>query len=317
VLSNYANRRLVAVSICAFVASIGCSKRLVPPVELVPTDAIAVLVLDWKAVERSPELSAAAPVIQVRDRLAEFLVPSSLVTQVVLFSDAAAVESAGVLVLGSFGAPEVVEQLSSRGWRRAVDPVRAGVTDPKGMESVTAVGRRTLAFGPPIGVGHVEAVAAGKRKALLNVSSAVTDVFTTLPTELPIRAAVVIPTAVGDAVEVGLELSESVLGLTLFAPAAGVLRRIGTADAVGYGLDLTDSVYSVQLVAAMRNEQSAATIAGGLALLNGVAGLVPDDARASRSSGGILLTSLSVGRQGRTLAVHFQVPISTAGWKVQ
>lgn len=126
----------------------------------------------------------------------------------------------------------------------------------------------------------------------------------------PLYVLLKVPQDVQDALDTLLELSYVTFGLDVIHPIEWLLRKLAGFDTVGFALSQEGSSLPLELIAIMRNEESAKTVSSTLHLFKGLTAIAPgqpqmsDDQRIQHALAGI-----SVERIRETVLVRASLPI--------
>ena len=311
-MHGYASRRmgsrrvrLAAWCLAAVVAqtSAGCfrSQGARQLFELVPATSVVAASVDWDAVRDDDGLRRVIPFQGIEQMFGDLGLTSSEVGEFVVFGDGrdARVGSTGLILRGQFDAGEVVERLKERGWREQGEGGGQIYVGPNGQDYCAALDDM-LVVGSRAGVSAV--VGRGDESFASNPT------YEKLTAHLegsdgPVQIVVAAPQRVQDMADAGLAMSSAVLGFAHMDMVAGLVRQLGAVRGVGCALGHRGQAFPVELVAVMRDEETAGLVSGTLNLAQRLAPAVAQPADAAQREAFEQFGQMSVERDEDVLAI--------------
>jgi hypothetical protein len=249
--------------------------------DLVPASSVVVAGVDWRAVSGDAGLRRVMPAANVEELFSSLGVDPNEVDGFVLFGDGrdARSGSTGVIVRGQFDADSVVEGLKGRGWREQADGEQTLYVGPSGEEYCATLGDLLVA-GSRAGV--VAALRRGDGGGMASSPSYEKLAARLGDSDAPVLIVVAAPQRVQDMTDAGLAISAAALEFAQMDFVAGVVRQLGAVRGVGCALahDEAAGGFPVELVAVMRDEETAGIVSGTLNLAQGLSSALPQDANA-------------------------------------
>ena len=293
--------------------SAGCQsalRRSPNPLDLVPSRAVAVLFTDWRGIQGDPGLRQLASADAIEENLRQLGIEADDIGSVVTFSDARDPrQGAGALIVSGPNARVVMKHLASIGWKREGVAGGAIFVSSRDESCAAAVGRRVIVLGTRAGVEAVRRSRSAPSERLWSNSVAARLRTASDGERHPLRAFVVFPQGLQDAGAVGVEIFSTVLDVSGLGAVGELLGKIGVARGFAMTCSSAGNSYPTRLFAVMSGETAAKLISGGLNLIKGLSGLVPEqtsdpEGRRTRE----FLGDLTVTRDGDLVRVDFVMP---------
>lgn len=226
---------------------------------------------------------------------------SSEVGEFVVFGDGrdARVGSTGLILRGRFDVGEVVERLKGRGWREQDEGGEPLYVGPNGQDYCATLDDM-LVVGSRAGVSAVlgrgdESFASNPTYEKLTAHLEGSDG--------PVQIVVAAPQRVQDMADAGLAISSVVLGFAQMDMVAGLVRQLGAVRGVGCALGHRGQAFPVELVAVLRDEETATLVSGTLNLAQSLAPAAGQPADAAQREAFEQLGQMSVERDEDVLAI--------------
>lgn len=301
------NGSVTASALLALLVVAGCEElqRSITPLDLVPADAVAAVEFRWREARAEPALRQMAEFPPTYAHITDLDLPIEAIQSVVVFTRA----------LSATAGETVIMQADSLGSRfRAVAGAARWTVAPIGGVDVY------LAPGP----GNAAAVAvgdsilvAGTREAIEAFASAprtvgafvgrpeFADVRDVMGDSSPIGFALAWPTDIADRSRLAVAMSAGFLKFAGHGVLGSVVEQLGIGRAYVVRLRPDPGGLHYTVAGVMHDEDTAATVSGGLSLLKSLAALAPDYARQGPPDP---TSSLTVERTGAVVRIGMLVP---------
>jgi hypothetical protein len=293
----------------AAVAMLGCSVGCAPskspePLDLVPASAVAVADVRWRDARAHTVLKPMAELPPTLADLTRLDVPLDALESVVFFNRSLSEAAAETVILKGTGlGSRFVTAAGAAGWQ------------PMPLADTTAY------FAP--GPGDAAALAvddhilvAGSREAVKAFGSAprTLGAFVSKPEFMtvakafadpsPVRMMVAWPAETLDRSRAAVATSAALMKFAGLGLTGSIVERLGIGRAYVIRLAPDGNDVRVNLAGVLEDEDTAATVAGGLSLLKAIAGLIPPAARQGQPDP---TASLTVERTGAVVWVGLRV----------
>lgn len=281
---------------------------------LVPSDSVVVMSARWKAVSRDGELKQLIKGEEVERLFAGLKLDGEAVSELAVFSDGqdAQAGSTGMIVSGTFDGREVAARLKGSGWGEQALGGNRIYVNPADGSCLAVVGKSLLVLGARAAVEG--ALRAGRDPGARFVAN---PSYRRLAQRMdggqyPLSVVVAFPQATQDAASTALEVTSLVMDFAGVGPLGDLLNKIGYVRGFGCSFSRRGDALPVELLAIMRDEESARFVSGAITLSKGLASLAPRsnlkpaDDEAVRS-----LQSLSVARDRELLTVRVTMPVAS------
>lgn len=303
------NRLAFALALCVCVPWLaGCngSTGRESLAEFIPANTLVVLTLNWRMVGGDQDMLRLVKGSEFKKVFAQLNVSDESVADLAVFDDGAdgAAKSTGMILSGSFDADGVTDSLKGRGWREEEYEGHEIYLNPTDNTVLAALDSGALVVGTRRGVEG--AIRAGSDEDASFVS---TDAYRRLSKlfdtrERPVSMMIAFPQQLQDAAETALQLSSVVMDYAGVGPLGQLMNKIGYARAIGCSIGREGNSFPVEMVAVMKDEDAAALVSGGLAILKGLTAMVghpagsPQEAEAVRN-----FQNMSVSREKEVLSI--------------
>jgi hypothetical protein len=249
--------------------------------DLVPATSVVVAGVDWRVVGEDAGLRRLLPPGSVEQLFGTLGVAGEEVDEFVVFGDGqdARVGSTGVLLRGRFHADSVVEGLQGRGWREQQEGDLTIYVSPSGDEYCATLDGLLVA-GSRAGVAgtlrRADGEGLGSNPSYEKLAASLGD------SDAPLLIVIAAPQRVQDMTDAGLAISSAVLEFAQLDFVAGVVRQLGAVRGVGCALERDEAAggYPIELVAVMRDEETAGIVSGTLNIAQELSSGLPRDANA-------------------------------------
>jgi hypothetical protein len=264
----------------ALLVMTGCElQRAVTPLGLVPGDAVAAVEFRWREARAEPALREMAELPPSFAHITDLDLPIDAVQSVVVFTRALSATASQTVIMKADG-------LGSR-FTAVADAARWQIVPVSGTNVYLAPGHRNAAA---IAIGD-DILVAGSRESIdtfaneprtmgaFIAKTEFADVRELMADSSPIGFAVAWPADVAGRSRVAVEMSAGLLTLAGYGAVGSIVEQLGIGRA--YVVRLRPEAGGVRYTVAgvMQDEDTAATVSGGLSLLKGLAGMVPAYAR--------------------------------------
>lgn len=273
--------------------------------EFVPATSVVTAAIDWRAVRADAELGRIIPAQSVGELFAALGLAGEEVDELVIFGDGrdARTGSAGVILRGSFDPEEAVERLRGRGWREESRPDGATLYVSPGGDEYCAMLDDLLVAGSRAGVAATVEHGGDDSLASNPVYEKLADRLE--DTDAPVLIVVAAPQRVQDMADAGLAISSAALDFARLEMLAGLVRQLGAVRGVGCALAHEGEGFPVEMVAVMRDEETAGLVSGTLNLAQGLVSVAPDPAGSGDARREALsqFGQMSIERAGDVLSI--------------
>jgi len=285
--------------VCCLMA---CDQRARLPVNaLVPSHAIAMLELRWQEARSDRVLTQFTALPRPATVIHGLGVTLDAAETVIAFSTSLDGSDGGdTLIVSSRDVVSRFIAAASGRWIESSTGSAAVYDDPASRYRALIVSDSVLAIGPRQSIERVAATAGLKASPFL-ARSELTDLAEMFESPEPVRMAVVWPMEVRDATNALVAGSAGLLKLGGLSALGGVVEKFGIGRAVAMSCSRNVNDVRCRLAGVMQDESTASIVAGGLSLLKGLAGLVPQPRAHERPS--VSMADLTVDRRGTTVTV--------------
>lgn len=287
-------------------ATFGCTRAqsLVAPLNLVPGEAVAAVEFRWREARANPALKQIAELPQSLTAVTRLGLSIDTIESVVVFtrSFSSPASETVIMTAPSLG-PRFIAAAGAGGWQ-AVPLNDATVYFPPSQsdgaaapisDSVLIVGSREsvnqfVSSPRTIGGFLSKAEFADVREAFADTS--------------PVRFAVAWPTDVADGSRVAVAASAGLMKLAGLTSVGSLVERLGIGRAYVVRLRPEGSGVHFNVLGVMQDEDTAATVSGGLSILKGLGNLIPVSARQGQPDP---TATMTIDRTGAVVSVGMVV----------
>lgn len=275
--------------------------------ELIPSDALIVLSLNWQAVRADGDLLRLVKGGELKKVFGHIAVSEEEVGDISVFGDGSdnPEGSTAMLLSGSFDAQEVVERLGQQGWGETDYGGRGVYRSPSDGARAAALDSDVLVLGTQKGVEGAIRAASGDAEAFSSTDAykRLSELFDTA--EHPVSMMIAFPQQLQDAADAALTISSAVMDLAGVGALGQLMSKIGYSRAVGCTIGREGDSFPVELVAVMKDEEAATLVSGAFTLLKGLGALAgtprartAEDAEAIRN-----FQNMSITRDEEVLSI--------------
>ena len=267
-LTSHKLTLLLQLSLCllglACFPSTATAQRGASAVALVPQRAVAIVKLNWNLVRSDVQFRSMLNANQLDRALSDLNISGSQISEIVIFSGINTTPSGliGGIFDGSYDVAAVKAILESRSFRKKNYLSRVLYCNDADGSCTSLLRSGRLLVGTQQAVEGVIDVEAHPRSALT-----VRRPFTTVLRKFvvgrqPISFAMALPLEYQMVAEVGVKIIAALFNFSGLGPLGFVLDKIGLPEAIGFTIVRSGDRFPVELMAKMKDEQSAALISG-------------------------------------------------------
>lgn len=296
---------VVGVLLSAAFSACGQSFSSAELVELVPSDAVAVVRVHWAAIRGDRVLQRFAPISEIFALTKELEIPSTATESIVVFSTTFGSSTSGdtAILLTPGVAQQSIRAVSDRGWSsESLDGVTIYRNPLSGIGAV-ALSHDVLAIGPRASVDQVVRTAHDRDLSLLRRSE-FADLRGALTGAESVAMAFVWPQTAQDVSKAAVAVSAQALRFVGWGPLGTLVEKLGVGRALTAACSRESGGVRLSLTGLMQDEDSATIVSGGLTLLKGLAGLVPPQPPGPSSTD---IGNMTVDRHGALVSVTMLV----------
>lgn len=290
--------------------ALSCRSSQRSPLSFVPSSSYAVVALNWRAVREDADLMRLVRGQQLDSMLRHLAVDGAKVGELVVFGNQenSANGIAGVIVKGTFDSKEIVKTLLSQGWTEESSGSQRIYLHPTDGSSLTTFGSNLFVAGTIPGV-KASIEARNKSDLRFTASPAYKKLASRFEGKrYPILIMVAIPQVTQDMANTALQLSSAVMDYAGVGPLGELMNKIGFAQGFGCAISHERDVFPTELMAIMKDDESAQLVSGTINLLKGLHSMIPQNGANGRNAEAAqALQSMSVDRNGEVLEIKMQM----------
>lgn len=297
---------LVRLSVCllsvACIPSIAMAQRG-SGVALVPQRAVAIAKLNWDLVRSDAQFRSMLNANQLDRALNDLNINGSQISEIVIFSgiNSSPTGLIGGIFSGSYNVAAVKATLESRSFRKDNYLGRVLYCNDADGSCASLLRSGRLLVGTRQAVEGVIDVEANPRTALTLRKPFTTMLRKFVLGKQPISFAMALPLEYQMVGEVAVKVVAALFNFSGLGPLGFVIDKIGLPQALGFAITRSGDRFPVELMAKMKDEQSAALISGTFNLAQSLnLGLFASQMSAADRD---RLKNVSVVRQGTVLQV--------------
>jgi len=286
--------------------TLSCSSSERSTLSYVPAASYAVVALNWRTVRSDADLLKIIKGEQLTSMLQHLHLDETKVSEIVVFGNMenSADGLAGLIVKGSFDSKDLVKSLKSEGWTEQSVGRQQIYLHPTDRSCLTTFGPNLIAAGTVSGV-----------KASIEARANVELRFTSSPSykklssrfqgnKYPVLIMVAIPQVTQDMANTALELSSKVMDYAGVGPLGELVNKIGFAQGFGCAISHEREMFPTNIMAIMKDQESAKLVSGGINLLKALNSMVPQDTSNARNADASrAFQNMSVDRSGEVLEI--------------
>lgn len=268
ILATHKLTLLLRLSVCLFsltcIPSIAIAQRGGSAVALVPQQAVAIGKLNWNLVRSDGQFRSMLNANQLERALNEMNINGSQISEVVIFSGINSTPSGliGGIIEGSYDATAVKSNLESRSFRKMNYLGRVLYCNDADGSCTSLLRSGRLLIGTPQAVEGVIGVEMNPRNALTRRKPFTTMLRKFLLGRQPISFVMALPLEYQMVGEVAVKVVAALFNFSGLGPLGFVIEKIGLPEAIGFAITRRSDKFPVELIAKMKDEQSAALISG-------------------------------------------------------
>lgn len=268
VLATHKLTLLLRLSIClfsfAYIPSIAVAQRGGSAVALVPQRAVAIGELNWNLVRSDAQFRSMVNANQLDRALNDLNIKGSQISEIVIFSGINSTPTGlvGGIFDGSYDAAAVRSTLESRSFRKMNYLGRALYCNDADGSCTSLLRSGRLLVGTQQAVEGVIDVEANPRSALTRRKPFTTMLQKFVIGRQPISFAMALPLEYQMVGEVAVKVVAALFDFSGLGPLGFVIDKIGLPQAIGFAITRKNDNFPVELLAKMKDEQSAALISG-------------------------------------------------------
>ena len=272
-------------------------------VALVPQQAVAIAKLNWTLVRSDGQFRSMLNADQLDRALSDLNIDGSQISEIVIFSGINSTPSGliGGIFEGSYDAAAVKSTLESRSFRKRNHLGRVLYCSDADGSCTSLLRSGRLLVGTQQAVESVIDVEANPRNMLTRRKPFTTMLRKFLLGRQPISFAMALPLEYQMVGEVAVKVVAALFNFSGLGPLGFVIDKIGLPEAVGFAITRKNDNFPVELIAKMKDEQSAALISGTFSLAQSLN--IEMFARRMSTADRDRLRNVSVVRQGTVLQV--------------
>ena len=309
-MNNFATYKLtllVRLAVCLFslacLPAVAVAQRGGGAVALVPQRAVAIAKLNWDLVRSDAQFRSMLNANQLDRALDDLDIDGSQISEIVIFSGINTTPTGlvGGIFAGSYDVAAVKAALESRSFPKEKYLSRVLYCDDADASCMSLLRSGRLLVGTRQAVKAVIDVEANPRSALTFRKPFTTMLRKFVLGRQPISFAMALPLEYQMVGEVAVKVVAALFNFSGLGPLGFVIDKIGLPQAIGFAITRSGDSFPVELMARMKDEQSAALISGTFNLAQSL----NLELFASRMSAADRdrLKNVSVVRQGTVLQV--------------
>lgn len=293
------------MTIGILLATVGCAptQSLVAPLDLVPGDAVAAVEFRWREARANPTLKQIAELPPSLSEVMRLGLSVDTMESVIVFTRSLSSASGETVIMAAPGlGRQFTAAADAHGWHTGILNNVTVYVPPGGRAAAAAITDGLLVAGPRESVNHF----ASSSRTLSGFVSKVefTNVREALADTSPVRFAVAWPTGVADSSRVAVAASAGLMKLAGWPSVGSVIDRLGIGRAYVVRLRPEGTGVRLNVTGVMQDEDTAATVSGGLSMLKGLASLIPAAARHGQPDP---TATLTIERTGSVVSVGMVV----------
>lgn len=253
------------------------SSKLKVPLQWIPGQAVAVLIIDWPQAAADEKLMRIVNGNQLKQTLDSLHINSAAIEQVIVFSNLHEnSQTEGIIISGSFKTNDLIKYLSAKQWQQLQYRKHLVYQQPGSDFCIAPIrSPRSILLGSKSTVEQTIDAKLNLQPGLAEIEPFNRLFRNTYNKRAPVSMVVAFPQNFQDIGNAALNISSSLLDLAGLSPLAKLLDAVGFARGIGFSIFHKQNAYPVELMGIMRNEETAANIAGTINLLKGLTALVP------------------------------------------
>lgn len=301
---------LLAAAVCSATCINSSTKQSL--LRLAPLDSVVVVAADWKAVSRDGELKRIIRGEQVEGAFRQLGIAVGEVSELAAFGAGreGPESSTGMLLRGTFDARAVASRLKAGGWTERGGEGRRVYTNPADGTRLAVVRKSLLVVGTKAGVEGVLKADDDSAESFASNST-----YRKLAAHLktgrhPVSMVVAFPETTQDMAAAAIELSSAVIDFAGAGPLGDLLKKIGYVRGFGCSINRVGDGLPVEILALMKDEESASFVSGSLNLLQGLSAMAPDRNLLPSDKAALgRIRKMSVTRKKDVLSIHLTMPL--------
>lgn len=279
-------------------------------VELVPSNVIAMLSVNWEKICNDYYLKKMVNGEKIERVLSELGISNEKVLNIVVFSDAQNLpySSSGIILNGSIDNRKVIERLKHQGWKENNYKGRNIYLNPSNYDCVSSLKSDALIIGTRIGVEAVIDVELNPKEGFSKRKPYDGLVARFDKHGYPLSAVIAFPTIYQDMGDVAMELGSCIMDFAGLGPLGELLGKIGFAQGLGFTVSRNGNLFPVELVTIMKDESSAKLISGSLNLLKSLTTIISKgNMSQSEQEAMQSFQNMTITREGETLFIKMMM----------
>lgn len=291
---------VLAMIVCAALLP-GCSSsRQHKLFEYAPASSVVAAYIDWSSVRQDDALK---DVLKPQD-VGRFFEALSLkdddVGEMLIFGGGGG--NIGVVMRGVFDTDAVIENLKSRDWREQSNE-RDVIYTRTNSEEYLAATDDLLVVGTRGGVMSVLDREGGEDLTRHPVYEKLSDYLD--DSDAPVTVVFAAPQKARDMTSAALKISSAMLDLAQLGAITGFVEQLGAVEGVGCTLNHNDGVFPIEMIALMKDEETASLVSGTLNLAQSFASLASQNNLAANQKQSLnQLQQLNVTRDANILSIR-------------
>lgn len=268
ILTTHKLTSLLRLTVCLFslacIPSIAIAQRGGSAVALVPQRAVAIGKLNWNLVRSDDQFRSMLNANQLDRALSDLNIDGSQISEIVIFSGINSTPSGliGGIFDGSYDAAAVKSTLESRSFRKRNYLGRILYCNDADGSCTSLLRSGRLLVGTQQAVEGVIDVEASPRSALTRRKPFTTMLQKFVLGRQPISFAMALPLEYQMVGEVAVKVVAALFNFSGLGVLGFVIDKIGLPQAIGFTITRKNDNFPVELLAKMKDEQSAALISG-------------------------------------------------------
>lgn len=271
------NKLFVLLLLSLLVSCQPSSSKLKIPLQWIPGQAVAVLIIDWPQAAADEKLMRMVNGNQLKKTLDSLYIDSETIEQVIVFSDLhESSQTTGIILSGSFQINDLIRYLSAKQWQQFQYRKYSVYQEPRSDFCIAPIrSHRSILLGSKSTVEQTIDAKLNLQPGLADIEPFNRLLRNTYNKRAPVSMVIAFPQNLQDMESAALNISSSLLDLAGLSPLAKLLDAVGFARGIGFSIFHKQNAYPVELMGIMRSEETAANIAGTINLLKGLTTLVP------------------------------------------
>lgn len=273
------------------------------PAALVPPSAVAIAKINWTVVRQDDRFRAMLNADKLDQELAKLKINGNEVSEIVIFSGINSTQAGVVagMFRGSFNTPAVATALKSQGYAEQKYSGKTIYCNQADRSCAAILRSGTLVIGTQKALEGVIDVTLNPRKGLTSRPPFNSLLRRFVAGSKPITFAMALPLEYQMVAEVGVKVVSALVNLSGLKPLGFVIDKIGFPQAIGFAITRDGKTFPTELIAKMKDQESAALISGTFNLAQSI----NLDMFSSRmpTADREMLKNISVTRNGSLLSV--------------